>query len=177
MSEWWYFVRLCWFNRWMFVWYFLCMIMYVSIEVIGQQKRYQKIPGSNPGQDYHVMSCLVGPTVRRLTTEYISFTFLHKLCHIWHNWWSTLEILLSYSHAHPVKTPTIYSIFYVLKEETHYTILYYFIMKAYTLLIDTKLHVSSVQYTKWNTESNNTILPKGIFTHTTMPLIHVLLFM
>ena len=25
----------------------------------------QKIPGSNPGQD----SCLVGPTVRRLTTE------------------------------------------------------------------------------------------------------------
>ena len=108
---------------------------------------------------------------------YISFTFLHKLCHIWHNLWSTLEILLSYSHAHPVKTPTIYSIFYVLKEETHYTILYYFIMKAYTLLIDTKLHVSSVQYTKWNTESNNTILPEGISTHTTVPVIYVLLFM
>ena len=39
--------------------------------------RYQKIPGSNPGQDW---SCLVGPMARRLTTDFAMEEFL--LCEL-----------------------------------------------------------------------------------------------
>ena len=50
--------------------------MYFYVHGPNQKQRYQKIPGSNPGQDYHLTVCLVGPTARRLTTENIYFIFL-----------------------------------------------------------------------------------------------------
>ena len=42
------------------------------------QFRHQEIPGSNPGQD--CMTCPVGPTVRRLTTEFLFLDVCNNVC-------------------------------------------------------------------------------------------------